>query len=464
MEPDIRTRREIVASTVRRLAAYAPSLTFFGRGSGVARGFAEAIADAEYLGHRTYAALVRRFSALGATGTYLDEVLGELGVRRETTGVRAKVLVVFRPASTTVADVTTSGGDDYIEVEDATHFAAGAVLRIRSADGTTTETATVASVSVGTGAVNGWDELVITGGLSNAYSPTTESVTVTRRALVDAGTRLNSAAGVAFDTLGAIYTSDRNPVLDGESTALALADKVWAECVVPGDVGNVDPYAITEIATPIDGVTDVFNPAPAMGGASTESDELYRYRGVHDASAAGQETSAWLEALLRRANGDVARVVRTTSSEAGVMAVKVLGSAGTYSNARLEALEDYANQRVRSYMTVDVTNVTLTAVAVEVKGTLDPGTDIDTFWKAAAGRLATFLDWRAWEFGVDVDEAELLAVVQGTPGLASMETATFQPSSDVAVDDESLPVLASISFMDTATGNTRGADLSVLFG
>ena len=451
--PSIRDRRSLVQEWIRRFTAYTDSVTWFGPTS-VMRAWAEATAGLAEGAYLLFVALLKRVTLMASSGDALTQVMAERGSPRLGEQA-AKLLVVFQPRMANVTLITL-GPPDVLDVDDASPFLAGDTIRIRSGDGSVTEVVTI-------GGILG-NQITLTGALVNAYNPATDDVDILIRLTIPAGTEIETSTGVTFATLASLDTSDSNAVLDGESTFVGLADKVWCECATKGSAGNVEPLAVTGLTTPIRGIESVFNPEAGTGGADEESDFDGKYRTMHRATIANQETGTWIEALAREGNSDVLRGIKVTSTAVGTMSAKLLHrNGGTFSTAKLTALEAYMEQRVRSYMVVDLENITLTAVEVEAVITLDPDATLEGVGKTAAATLAAFLDFRKWEFGADVDEADLLSMLNATPGVSTLETSSFLPAAQVAVADDSLPVLTRLSLRDADTGDVWNADLAVSF-
>lgn len=459
---ELKTQQELVNEWIRRFLAYTDEVTWFG-GTSIMRAIARATAGLASGAFRTYVALLRRVTLMGASGDTLVEVAAEHGVEAKG-ATRAKVLVIVVPWSEAVVAIRAVSSDDYIEVADSSAFEAGDSIRIRSADGATTETATIASISAGTGLVDGGDEFVITGGLSSSYSPGSEDVTLLLRYDLAKDVEISSSAGMSFTTVEPVTVGDANPVLAGEGTALSLADKVWCEATEAGSAGNIEALTVTGFTTPIADLVTVYNPEAATGGADTETEYELKYRTAHYAALQNQETQAWVEALAQASAYDVLRAVRSPDLVVGTINILVLKrNGGIFGPEELAGIGAYIGARVRSYMDVSVDNVTLTSVECEYTITLQAGYTLEAVWRAAASRLADFLDWRKWAFGGDVDEADLLSIVNNTPGVATLETATAVPSSDVSVASTSLPSLVRLSLQDSTTGDTINATLAQSF-
>lgn len=458
MAVSLKDRRQLTEEWIRRLLTYSSEVTWFGANS-VMRAWALAIGTLVEFAVLLYVQLLRRFLVQSSSGDALKDAAAERGAD-QLPGSRAKLFVVVSPFSATVLSIANAA-TSLIEVDDSSGFLATDSIRIRNQDGIITEIRTIIAITTGTGP-NGGDELEVAL-LTGTYNPSTEDVAVILRATIVTGTVITTSAGINFQTLAPVTTGEANPVLRGESGALALADKVWCEAVTIGEVGNVDALSVIDFLPTIRGVTP-FNPEPGTGGSDVETDLDLKYRAIHLAVLANQETIAWLEALTKQSNGDMLRAVPVLSSSAGVMGAGVLKrNGGTFTSAELLAMETYANARVRSYMTVDLDNITLTSVQVSAQITLDPDATLEAVYRTAADRLAQYLDFRKWQFGAPVDEAALLSIVRQTPGVASLVTSTFLPAADVEVGDQSLPTLSSLSLQDLTTGNTINASLSETF-
>lgn len=457
---DLQTIPELAADWTRRVLAHTEEVTYFGANS-VMAAIAQATAEqAVLVGGAGVRALMRRQTLLGAQADALDEVLEEHGVPR-LGPARASTLVILQPWATTVTAVAGA----LIAVSDATHFDVGASVRIVNGDGSTTEVVEVLAKHSGTGP-NGEDELDV-GALVGAYDPTTETVGILLRTTVPAGTILVSTAGVQFATLDDVTVGDRNPVLLGESTELALADKVWVEAVEPGAAGNVEADSIRSFQAPNDAVASITNPTAAADGSDTERDFDARYRAAHTGQIVASETQAALEALARQGNRSVLRAFAADPDAPSTVRLLVLSrsGAGLSSEARA-ALADYMSARLRSRTAVVVENATATAVEVAATITLTPGsapaaTRLRSVFSAAAARFAAYLDWRKWAEGEPVDEAALVGILRSTPGVRAVTTSTFTPSADVAVTY--VPRFARLTLTDSTSGLTLGSVLSTTY-
>lgn len=455
---------EIAQDWVRYVVGYTDEVSYFGVNSvGGAYAFATGQVTA-----RTYAvrnALIRRWTILGGEGDGLVETVAEFGAP-QLGPTRSQVLVIVQPQTAVVTAITN--GKLEISADDESLFEVGYSLRLTTNDGATSEIVTIQAITSATGP-NAGSELDV-GLVLNTYDPDAEIVRVLLRETLPARTAFVSTAGVTFESLEDLTIGDSNPAMAGESTSLALADKVWCEATTRGAAGMVEALTI-DLQAPNPKVLGVFNPSRAFGGRDIESPQELKNRAPHQSQLAAADTPAMLEALAVRGNNNVLRAVAETSSTLGVLRIRVLTrSGGGLSADARAALARYMSGHLRSKLTVEVLNLELTAVEIEADVTLDPivgltpAERLARAWRNCADTLAVYLDFRKRAYGDDIDEAVLLSIVTRSDGVATVSTSSFLPASDVVVGDTSLPVLARLLLRDTASGETFGAVLEPTYG
>lgn len=457
--PRIKDRKELTEDWIRRVITHTDRVTWFG-GNSIARAWATATGALVENSYQLYVAILRRFTLFASSDEDLAVVAAERGAQR-LGPTRARLMVVFQPF---VANVTaiTIGATDLIEVDDSSGFTAGDSLRIRNGDGTVTDVRTIIAITIGTGPNLG-DELEVAT-LTGAYTPLTDDVDVLLRATIPEGSIVTTTQGVLFQTLETVVTGDANAVLDGEGTFLGLADKVWCEATERGVSGNIEPRTVTGLQTPITGIVDVFNPERAVGGADSETDFELKRRAIEGPAIASAETEAWFEALAKAGNSDVLRVVRPTDIVLATLVMRIINrNGGGFSTTELSDLETYIEQHVRSFMSIDLENIVLTSVEIDAEITIEATADLEEVWREYSNRVAAYLDYRKWSFGLTVEAAQLRRILEDVPGVASVDAGTFLPAADVTVSSLSLPTLTRISLLDLDSTDTINADLSVSF-
>lgn len=133
----------------------------------------------------------------------------------------------------------------------------------------------------------------------------TITITGTSGTTITAGTlRVGTVSGVEFDT--------------AEDVTIPGAGNVDAAiiAVLAGKSGNVQPSTITEIITPLAGVTAVTNAAATQGGRNVETDYEFYNRYLLSLSSAGASTIDSIRAALLNVSGvRAANVVENMNNE-----------------------------------------------------------------------------------------------------------------------------------------------------
>jgi hypothetical protein len=443
---------QFVADNVRRMVTLQDAVTYFGQ-NGTVRAFLDVLSRAQAQTQLTVSGLVRRRSLLGATAaTGLDEVLEEAGSPRLPAD-RARLLVCFQPWYTRVTAVTNAATSK-IEVGDASEFDVGYSVRIRQTSALT-EIRTVIAITTGTGP-NGGDEVEVAL-LTNSYSPTTEVVDLFVRQTLPTDTGITTTVGVTFQLLEPVTVGDANPIMNGETTTVALLDKAWSECTVAGSRGKVEPYTVSGFTVAQPKVRGAFNPAGAVGGNDAEPDAQARYRAAYFPAILSVETQASILALAKSGDPNVLRTLIVEPTALRTVSLRVLTrQVGPLSSGAKLSLGAYMDQRMRAKTSVELLDVTLTAVSITATVSLDGTALLVDVWRAAMSRYVAQIDTATWEWGVDVERADLITILNTTAGVQDINTETFTPSSNVAVGAESLPYMFSLTLTDASTGDVYG--------
>jgi len=286
--------------------------------------------------------------------------------------------------------------------------------------------------------------------------------------VVPAGTVAQSASGVQFQTV-ADLTLD---ALTSDYTAYPLLNKVFARATTAGATGNVPAKSITQITPPITDVA-VINHYPAQNGKDIEGDMHYRMRIA--LNSAMNETTTFdfyrVRSLLcdTQVGGvDVGtRILRTMpmmrDPRTVILFVLTKDGAGL-SDAEKVAMKNYLEIYCPILTTIRIANVVFTPITLDVKVHLDTGYTVDGIWPNVASKLANFIDWSRWDWGQNVDDADLISVVRNCEGITNVVTDEFYTHvdgglavpGDVFVAANSLPRLVSLEIRDasTTTGET----------
>ncbi len=282
--------------------------------------------------------------------------------------------------------------------------------------------------------------------------------------LVPQGTQVRSSSGIIFETTKAI-TLGRNPIMNGLSGSLSLGDSVGAVSTTTGEDANVPAFTVTELVNPIAGVSSVTNPAPAQGGADTESDGVYRYRLIRRISSLEKGTQAFYEAAAQEATESwTKRAIRAIAAHGDAyrtVDVKLAANTGSgFTSGELDQIASYIQDLAPIDTVIVCSNITFTGINVYAEIKLSQGYTLQEVYRDVADALANYIDFSTWQWGEDVRNEELLSIVTGIDGIRDVATSTFEPDGDVEVSDQSLPKLTSLYLKDLDTGSTYGSLLS----
>jgi len=459
MAPPPKSRRQLLAESIRRFVVAQDRINYFGENS-VGRAFMGVIAAVGESGQQALNTLQRRRSLLGGTWeTGLADTLEEYGAPRRGAS-RSMVLACLQPWFTAVTAITNAATSK-IEVFDSSHFAVSDSVRIRSTS-VLTEIRTVIAITTGTGP-NGGNEIEVAL-LSNSYNPATQNVALLLRKTIATDTVISTSVGVRLQTIAPVTVGDSNPIFNGETTALAVLDKVWCECTTAGARGQFGAFSITGFLVAEPKVRGIFNPESSIGGLDEASASQAKYEAAYFPAIQNVTTQASVLALAKAGNPRVMRTLVVAPTELRTVNVLVLtAQVGPLSSTDRTALTAYMNQRARYNEVFSLADMTLTAVAVQATVTLDGSVTLTDVWRAAASRYATTIDPRTAEYGAAVQRADLITILNTTPGVEDMNSTTFLPATDVAVSSTSLPYFVSLSLRDATTGQTINDVIAVSY-
>lgn len=256
---------------------------------------------------------------------------------------------------------------------------------------------------------------------------------------VPTGTQASTKDGITFSTTESGDISGGSVELD-------------AEADVAGKSGNVKANTITTMVSSVTGVDSVTNEKQSSGGFDTETDEQLRNRAVTQLATLSQGIQASYNAWATEANSEVLKAKARWNppgySDRTVVAYVVKDNGGTFDTPDLGNIEAYIQTKAPLGVEVKCENISWTIVDITVKVRRKSGfslADVDT---NITNNLNLYLDWREWDWGDDVEWADIFSLVNNTQGVDDVEKATFVPSSNVPVSEFSIPKLGTVTVQD----------------
>ena len=446
--------RDIEKSLIDSLISYTDKLRFYGDNSvnlALVKTLANPLSEASYQSEQAEKAVLLKSAEQSA----LDSLGLERGLARVQESF-SSTYVIFQSENQQIVDINlaVAPGVDEIEVQDGSEIDIGMSIRITQTTGSPPLSETKTVTANGANA-----NFLRVSTLANTYAA--EDFVIVR-VTVPEGTEVQSTSGISFKTTEQIVTGDNNVALLGESTALSLSDKVLVRSMTSGVSANVQAFTITTLVSAVDGIQSVTNPLSATGRGGLELDGNYRSRIQRYPANLNQTTQIWFEEAAKDVNTTVLRTYAEEGTDfRAVNIIAASRSGATLSANEKTELQDAIEQRIRGNCDVTVTDVTFTSVEVTATISLRKDVNLNDVYIAAATRIANFLDWRVWDFGQDVDSADLLSLLNNTDGVDNVED--FTPTTDVSVAATSLPRFVRLALEDEDTGDIIDATLTQSF-
>ena len=256
---------------------------------------------------------------------------------------------------------------------------------------------------------------------------------------VPSGTQASTKDGITFSTTAAGTISGGSVELD-------------AEADTAGKSGNVNAKTITIMVSSVSGVDSVTNEKQSSGGFDAETDEQLRNRAVNQLATLSQGIQASYSAWAVEANNEVlkakARYNPPGYSDKTVVVYPVKDNGGTFDTTELGNIETYIQTKAPLGLEINAENVAYTTIDITAKVRRKSGFSLSDVQTNITDNLNLYLDWREWDWGDDVEWADIFSLVNNTQGIDDVEKATFVPSSNVEVDDYSIPKLGTVTVTD----------------
>lgn len=261
--------------------------------------------------------------------------------------------------------------------------------------------------------------------------------------VIPADTEVKSTSGVIFKTIEAITLGNNSPY--DLYPCEPLSDIVEAVATTTGEAGNVAANTITTLVNAIVGVDSVTNPTHAQNGCDAEPDNQFRTRIVERITLLNQGSVAFYEAIVKEINSDVLRVFATRGDTAREVAIYVANRSGTgLTAAQRDELEASLKNYAPICATPKVYNISFTDIDIYAKISLETGYTLQDVFENISKNLADFLDWSALDFGIELDDADIVSIVNNSEGVKDIDLTTFRPDSNTKCANNSVPRLGFV--------------------
>lgn len=217
---------------------------------------------------------------------------------------------------------------------------------------------------------------------------------------------------------------------------------VPAQAVLPGSTGNAKPGTITFLTRPPVSIVGVTNPETFTGGIDREDDETFRAR-ILDSyrRLPNGANAAWYEARVLEIEGVAAVSVLPRWNGIGTVGVVIAGADGSADEALLETVQAVLDE-AREIAT-DVTVMAAETVTVPVTAQIQVRNGCNASAVLLAVRTAITQHFDGRLLGKPVYRATLGQILYSIEGVENYQLTA--PSADVAIDDDQLPVLGTLT-------------------
>ena len=257
------------------------------------------------------------------------------------------------------------------------------------------------------------------------------------------------------------YTADEDTTLAYNSTSEKYEADVSITCAEGGVIGNAPANAITLMASPIDGIESITNPAALTDGVDTETDEALLARiQDHDldqnVSHIGNNSDYKRWALEVDGVGTASVIPEWQGAGTGTVKIIILNSnGGQASSALIQAVyehimgpEEDQDKRLApmgAILTVATADAMTLNFAAEVE--LEDDYTLATV-KDGFEKLLNAYFTQAKEEG-EIKYTRVARCLSETPGVADYQNLTINSDTDnIEVDVDELPVITSLTLTE----------------
>lgn len=269
--------------------------------------------------------------------------------------------------------------------------------------------------------------------------------------VISTGTIIKSnISGVQYQTKSDITLGTNNPSLVRPLSSSILGDVVTAESIDTGSKTSVNVNELTQLQTPITGVT-VTNLVPSSGGVDAEDDVQYRIRILNQIAILNQGTKKFYQALAQAADNTVysSRAIFDPTN-LGTKIYLVKNSFASYNSGELVTIQNYIYDNQRALSPVTCLNATKRGIDIYVPFTRDPKVLFSTILSNMASQIANYIQ-DIFDFGAKIVYDEVLDIVLNINGILNVDTTKFTMNlgqEDVVCDALEVPKFTSLNITD----------------
>jgi hypothetical protein len=271
--------------------------------------------------------------------------------------------------------------------------------------------------------IAGWDNLSKRG---PAYSSVPCIFSGPGSQVILAGTQVRAPGSNAiFSTLeditiGRNYNQLGHPILSN-----TLGDTVLCISIDTGSASKVQAGEITELVTPISGVS-VINLVPSTGGADTETDEELRARSTAKNELPSQGVTGYYLGIAQQANDNVLKAFPKFNYAADSVDLYLLRRGlGGFTNDELTAIAAYVNGYNKGGQPVHCYNSPQQGISIYIELTSKQGVDPAVLYRNLAISISDYIDREILEYGAVVVASRVLTILLEDANTVEVDLDTY---------------------------------------
>jgi uncharacterized phage protein gp47/JayE len=271
----------------------------------------------------------------------------------------------------------------------------------------------------------------------------------------------SNLSNISYRTLEEITLGTRNSEILRPLFSETIGDVVLAESLDTGSKTAVGVLELTQLQTPITGVT-VTNLTPSAGGLDAESDDTFRTRIMNQISLLNQGTQLFYETLAVEADATVMMASAIYSEQAGGTEIYLVkNNLASFSSAELTAIQNsvYAGQRALNK--VVCRNAGIRSIEVVFKYNRDSTIAQATIYSQIAAGIADYIN-SIFTLGAVVSYEEIANIIINTPGVELEVTSLLLNNNQINVKC-GITEIPRFTFMSISDGTLLGMSITQVY-
>jgi len=256
-------------------------------------------------------------------------------------------------------------------------------------------------------------------------------------------------SGAQYKTLAEIILGAANPNIQRPILEYSIGDAVISESLDSGSKSQVNANELTQLSTPVTGVT-VTNHSASWGGKDNETDIELRDRITNEISILNQGTQLFYETLSQNAEATVylSKAFYNPVST-GVDIYLVKKSFAIYTQTELDAIASSVYDNQRALSGVKCFNAVITGIEVSFSYKRDTSITQGTVFASVSNKIAELIR-ENFDFAATIKYQDILNIVIDTPGV-QLNVPTLlvnNRSTDVVLAEKHVPRFVSLTIND----------------